>query len=86
MQVVSSLCVCVPASAAACQHQQPALIAASCVSTCACHVAVLPPPDRVAPPAPPPQPGQVVADINKARDEDVADIQPNLAALKPKLT
>jgi len=28
----------------------------------------------------------VVADINKARDEDVADIQPNLAALKPKLT
>lgn len=38
------------------------------------------------PPLPSPLPTQVVADINKQRDEDVADIQPNLAALKPKLT
>lgn len=28
---------------------------------------------------------QVLDDMNKARTDDLADIQPNLAALKPKL-
>ena len=36
-------------------------------------------------PRPPALAPQVVDDMNKARTDDLADVQPNLAGLKPKL-
>jgi hypothetical protein len=36
-------------------------------------------------PSLPALPLQVVDDMNKARTDDLADVQPNLAGLKPKL-
>lgn len=36
-------------------------------------------------PPPPSAPAQVLEDVKKARTDDLADIQPDLAGLKPKL-